>query len=207
MFHSKVPQCSRMMSATGCGRCTELGLLEGTLVRTRLGYRPIETLTMQDELAVFPHSFKRLDSMRHHLAYVESAACPHTALPVLIPAGALGIHGELVLQHDMRVLLTDPDLRPILGTSNITIRAADLVGFRGISLIRPQTMRLVVLAFESEEVITIDDAFRVVVPPEKTRIGQKPGTGWGGVAVYPLNANQAEDYLANLDTEMAKLRL
>ena len=206
MFQGKVSQCKDMLGPAGCSRCTELGLLQGTPVRTRLGYRPIESLTFQDELAVFPHGFRRLSSIRQHMAFRDPVSCPTCTLPVLVPAGALGIHGALILQHDMRVLVTDPDLRGVLGTGHVTIRACDLVGFRGIAFAQPQPMCLIVLAFETEEIITIDDGFRVVVPPETLAIAPDPAASFGGTRVYPLSAHQAEDYLAGLDADLARAK-
>jgi len=63
----------------------------GTLIRTREGYRPIETLASDDEVAVRSGGFTPIKAMVSHTVKSESGKwIGESNLPILIRRGALG---------------------------------------------------------------------------------------------------------------------
>lgn len=129
--------CARRLSETGCARCGAQGLIEGNLLRITSGWRPIETLMPHDALCVFPSGTVRLDAIEAEDIWLDPVDCPDRVQPLGVPAGALGNTVFLLLQQDMRVLMHDPNLGAALGTADVTIRAGDLIGFRGIAPVPP----------------------------------------------------------------------
>lgn len=202
MFHSNVQPCTRMLGPLGCGPCTNVGLLMDTAIRTQRGYVPAAQLVHGDELAIFPQGFRAPSVVRGQKVFHTPDNCPMRSLPVTIPALALGIHGKLLLQHETRVLFSDPDLIPTLGTAWVTIRAGDLVGFRDIGFARPEPMQLVIIGFDEDQIITIDDGFRIFVPAQVPSKTASQASSPVQDQVVHLNTRQAQSYLALLECEI-----
>ncbi len=210
MFHFTPTQtCPKRRRDAGCFSCTVPGLFAGTALRTRDGFKFAGEITWEDEIAVFPHGFLRPKNISRRIVFDTPQECPFVAQPVMIPAGALGIHDDVLLQHDARVLISDPGLRPVLGTPHVSIAASDLVGFRDIGLVRPATDELVTFAFEQDEFISVDDGLRVLAPaaqvgldaltsdtPRRQRVG--------GARVVALSSEHADFYLASLEAELMR---
>ena len=84
--------CGVGQQTNGCGGGGGSCFARSTLIRTRKGYRPIETLTAGDEVAVRFAGFARIKAMvSHTLNSVSGKWVGEEAnLPVLIRRGALG---------------------------------------------------------------------------------------------------------------------
>lgn len=210
MFHFTPTQtCPKRRRDAGCFACTVPGLFAGTALRTRDGFKFAGEITWQDEISVFPHGFLKPKTITRRVVFDTPSECPFIAQPVMIPAGALGIHDVVLLQHDARVLISDPGLRPVLGTPHVSIAASDLVGFRDIGLARPATDELVAFTFEHDEFISVDDGLRVLAPAARTGLeaimsGDPRRQRIGGARVVALSSEHADFYLASLEAELMR---
>lgn len=194
--------CARMLSETGCARCGAQGLIEGSLLRSTSGWRAVEALTRHETLCAFPHGTVRLERIRTEEIWFDPVDCPHGVRPLGVPVGALGNTDFLLLQQDMRVLFRDPDLDPALGTADVTIRAGDLIGFRGIAPVAPpRKARLFRLDLASEELIAAGGGAWLLCTPEicpMDRLAEGDGaiSVIGGRRIRHLSAEEADIILA-----------
>ena len=83
--------CGKGQQTNGCGGNGGHCFAQGTLIRTREGYRPIETLAAGDAVAVRSGGFAPIRAMvSHTLSSVSGKWVGESNLPVLIRRGALG---------------------------------------------------------------------------------------------------------------------
>jgi hypothetical protein len=83
--------CGKGQQTNGCGGSGGFCFARGTLVRTREGYRPIETLAAGDEVAVRSGGFAPIKAMvTLTLNSVSGKWVGESNRPVLIQRGALG---------------------------------------------------------------------------------------------------------------------
>ena len=121
----------------------------GTLIRTREGYRPIETLAAGDEVAVHFGGFAPIKAMvSHTLNSVAGSWVGESNLPVLVRRGALGENSpnaDLCLTA-LHCVFVDGFLMPVgdlVNGTSITFEAADgrdTLDFFNIELDRNDTL-------------------------------------------------------------------
>lgn len=146
----------------GGGNC----FARGTLVRTRNGYRPIETLAVGDEVSVRFRGFATIKAMVSHTLSCASGGWDGTSnVPVVIRRGALGenspttdlcltalhavyIDGVLVKSGDLvngtSIIFKAADCHDALDFFNIELNRNDILDVQGAfceSLYRAQTER------------------------------------------------------------------
>jgi len=194
--------CARSLSETGCAHCGAQGLIEGSLLRSASGWRPVEALMPHETLCVFPGGTVRLDGIEAEDIWRDPVDCPDRVRPLGVPVGALGNTDFLLLQQDMRVLFHDPDLDAALGTADVTIRAGDLIGFRGICpLAPPRRARLFRIALASEALLLVGGGVWLLYTPpicSLSRLAEGDGATSiiGGRSIRHLTAEKADVVLA-----------
>lgn len=191
--------CARRLSDTGCSRCGALGVIDGTTVRLQDGWRPVGSLTSADRFAIFSGGYGTSTRIESEAIWDDPFDCPSAVRPLVIPPGALGNDGALWLQQDMRVIL--PGLTPEGGT-HVSIRAADLLGFRNIALEidPPQGARIFRILFPQDEGIKIAGGLWVLCPqphvPLSTLMEGRLDRGWiGGRPLHHLKPQEAADFM------------
>lgn len=162
--------CARRLSETGCSRCGALGIIDGTSVRLQDGWRPVGSLTSSDRFAIFSGGYGTSTRIESEAIWDDPFDCPSVVRPLVIPSGALGNDSPLRLQQDMRVIL--PGLARAGGV-HISIRAADLQGFRNITLeaTPPQGARIYRISFLEDEGIEIAGGLWVLCPQPHIPLG------------------------------------
>jgi len=194
--------CTRRLTETGCARCGASGLVEGTTLRVRGGWRRAEQIDRHDHLHVFPKGRMKPDELNRDRIWLDPVDCPSVVRPLEVPPHALGNREAFLLQQDMRVLMRDPELRQHLGTGHVTIRAGDLAGFRGIALTDPpRGAHLFRPVFRSEQfVLAAGRAWLLCPPPTQTASLLTGDDGLqsviGGRMIRHLDAEEADAFLA-----------
>jgi len=201
MFPFSRHVCAHRLTETGCSRCGAAGLVDGTALRVRGGWRRIDRIESHDQLHVFPKGRMQPGELSRERIWLDPIDCPHVVRPLAVPPHALGNREGFLLQQEMRVLMHDPDLRPYLGTGYVTIRGGDLDGFRGIAPTDPpKGARLVRPVFAAEEFVLVAGGAWILCPPHTQTLGLATGDGGlrsviGGRMIRHLDAGEADAFL------------
>jgi len=120
--------CGKGQQTNGCGDSGGNCFARGTLVRTREGYRPIETLTAGAEVAVRLGGFAPIKAVVDHTLTCRAGQWDGSPdnLPVVIRRGALG---ENLPTADLCVTALHP-----IYVDGFLVNAGDLVNGTSISL-------------------------------------------------------------------------
>ncbi len=137
--------------------------MQGTVIDTLFGERPIETLRAGDMIRTRDNGFRwlswigwtRLDRRRLDLQ-------PNLH-PIRIPSGALGCGmpvRDLLVSPQHRVLIRSGIANRMFGETEILVAAKHLVGFRGIEVIRPtQEVTYWHMLFDGHEMVLSEGAW------------------------------------------------
>ena len=141
------------------------GLLAGTHVASNLGWRPVEALTVGDQVLTFDHGMQTvLDIQR------ESYVTPQTALdslhrPVHVPAEALYNRRDIWLMPEQGLLVESDEAEDAVGDPYAVISANMLSGLRGISSgISAGDIEVITLAFAKDEVVYVEGGMLAYCP-------------------------------------------
>lgn len=132
----------------------------GTMVTTRTGKRPVETLGPGDMLLTRDRGFQPVVWRGMRRAVLAEA--PQDAAPVLIRAGALGQgqpERDMIVSPGHRVLSTDPDLLRSIGEPEALVEARALTGCPGIERPVFGAVGYVHLLMEKHEVILAENTW------------------------------------------------
>lgn len=141
------------------------GLIAGTRVASNLGWRPVEVLTVGDEVLTFDNGVQRIVDIQRITLWSETDEVAPGYWPVTIPAGALGNMKELVLLPDQGVMLESDMATDPMGDPFAIVPAQALEGLCGIHRQAPQQpVDLITLFFARDEVIYIDGGLLIHCP-------------------------------------------
>jgi hypothetical protein len=199
--------CARRLTETGCSRCGELGIIEGTAVSVRGGWRPIESLDASDHLRVFSGGHRQAAQIQCEEIWLDPFDCPAVVRPLLVPQGALGNDISLRLQQDMRVIFERETVEHVFETAHVSIRAGDLLGFRNIALekVPPKKARIFRIFFDGVEAIEVAGGIWLLCSQTHETLNVLIDGTWdtcriGGHPVRHLTADEAAVFLATQET-------
>ncbi len=130
------------------------GMIAGTKVATRLGWRPVEAIAAGDDVLTFDGGLQRVVSVRRLVVWSDGAAMDHDLWPLLVPAGALGNREEMRIMPHQSVLVESDTAEQVFGDPFAMIPAAALDGFRGISRCVPaDRIEVITLQFAQDEIV------------------------------------------------------
>ena len=130
------------------------GLVSGTRVATRMGWRPVEAIAVGDEVLPFDHGLQTVIEVRRDVVWNAASTCPEHLWPLRVPAGALGNLQETYLLPEQHVLVESDAAEDYLGDPFAMLPAEALIGFRGITRQMPtQMIEVVTLHFRRDEVV------------------------------------------------------
>ena len=130
------------------------GLVSGTRVATRMGWRPVEAMAVGDEVLTFDHGLQTVIEVRREVVWNAQTDCPEHLWPLLVPADALGNLQETYLLPEQQVLVESDAAEDFLGDPFAMLPAAALDGFRGITPHKPSDMiEVVSLHFRRDEIV------------------------------------------------------
>ncbi|MFZ7093753.1 Hint domain-containing protein [Primorskyibacter sp. 2E233] len=148
-------------ASTGFETTNVICFVEGTLIRTADGPRPVETLVPGDLLWTRDHGLQPLRWRRGFPVSAEAQADARLR-PVRIAPGALGPgvpSRALRVSQQHRLLLRSPIVQRIFGAPEILVAARKLVGFPGIDIAAPgRLFHYHHLLMDRHEIVQAEDA-------------------------------------------------
>ncbi len=147
------------------------GLSEGTLVESRSGWQPIESLAAGDEIFTYDGGLRRIKAITRH-AFEMRRTENAPAFLVSIPGGVLGCTATTKVMPEQRLLIESPFLEESHGICAALVRAADLIGISGIRMdLGAAQRRVFALQFEEEEIIWASSGLLCHAPEARAPFG------------------------------------
>lgn len=136
--------------AKGSQDVVTTGVVAGTRVATRQGWREVEAISVGDEVLTFDNGLQPVTAVRRN----RLTRCLRKHLPLCVPANALGNRTPLWLMPDQAVVIENDAAEALLGDPFAAIPAAALDGLLGIARAVPgAAMEVVTLCFEDEQLV------------------------------------------------------
>jgi len=130
------------------------GLVSGTRVAGRRGWRPVEAVAVGDEILTFDDGLQNVVRIRRTPYWTGHGACPEALWPLFVPAGAIGNRVEIWLLPEQLVIIENDAADELMGDAFAMIPAHTLEGYLGIERRAPcAEFELVTLYFEDEQVV------------------------------------------------------
>jgi len=142
------------------------GIVAGTLVATSMGWRPVEALTVGDEVMTFDGGLQRVTGMsRARLWNGEAGACPRAMWPIRVPAGLMGNRRDLVLMPEETVVIESDAAEDIYNDPFALMPALALTEMPGVERVCPQNeVEVVSISFEEDQVIFVEGSALIFCP-------------------------------------------
>jgi hypothetical protein len=139
------------------------GLVAGTRVATRLGWRAVEAIAEGDEVLTFDDGLQRVIRIQR----TRLTRCLRKHLPLRVPANALGNRTELWLMPEQAVVIENDVSETRVGDAFAAIPAAALEGFLGIERAVPAgEIEIITLFFENEQMVFTNAGAMLHCPAE-----------------------------------------
>ncbi len=133
------------------------GILAGSLVETRAGWRPVETLSQGDEVSTYDGGFRAVRQIARRRARLASVT-----EVVHVPGGALGNCCGLKLMPGQHVFVASSVVEQVLDCAGVLVRADALVGHRGTSrrpCVKPD--EAFELRFATDEIVYVNSGMLI----------------------------------------------
>ncbi|MCO6383623.1 MAG: Hint domain-containing protein [Vannielia sp.] len=155
------PASDRRRDARGAGH----GIVAGTLVATSMGWRPVEALTVGDEVMTFDGGLQRITGLSRARLWNGEAECPRSMWPIRVPAGLMGNRRELVLMPEETVVLESDAAEDLYDDPFALIPALALIDMPGVERICPSTeIEVVSISFAEDQVIFVEGSALIFCP-------------------------------------------
>lgn len=139
------------------------GLVAGTRVATRQGWRAVEAIAEGDEVLTFDDGLQRVTRIQR----TRLTRCLRKHLPLRVPANALGNRTELWLMPDQAVVIENDVAETLVGDAFAAIPAAALDGFLNIARAIPTgEIEIITLFFENEQMVFTNAGAMLHCPAE-----------------------------------------
>lgn len=126
-----------------------VGIGASTRLATSAGHKAARDIEVGDQVMTFDNGLRSVLSVTKTLVPVR-----HDALPIFVPAGAIGNRVEFVVPELQVVMIESDRAEALFGDPFVLVRAGDLVGYNGICRTIPmKEMELVTIEFEADEVV------------------------------------------------------
>jgi hypothetical protein len=112
------------------------GIFAGTKIATRTDWTPIEQLNVGDFVLTAEHGEQLITAMDVSVLDVSSNKPMANQWPIHVPEGVLGNSKPLILAPGMHLVLEDEAAGLLFGHSCVSLKAEDLIGYRGIARAR-----------------------------------------------------------------------
>ncbi len=139
------------LTSAADGACVETsGLVSGTRVATRQGWRAVEAISEGDEVLTFDDGLQRVTRIRR----TRLTRCLRKHLPLCVPVNALGNRTALWLLPDQAVVIESDAAEALVGDAFAAIPASTLEGLLGIERVIPNgEIVIVTLYFDDEQMV------------------------------------------------------
>ncbi len=140
------------VDATGAGMAS--GLMAGTRIATNIGWRAIEAIAPGDHALTFDGGMQVVRRITRSVLWSSPRNCPEHLWPLNVPVGALGNQQELQVLPEQIVMLESDAAEDCFGDPFALMPAVALIGFRGITRVKPYEKIVVyTLHFDQEQVV------------------------------------------------------
>lgn len=183
------------------------GFTAGTRIATVRGWRPVEAITVGDEVLTFDNGAQEVVAVTRGAHFACSDTLPAFATPVDVPRGAIGNDDPMVLLPEQPVLVESDAAEAMTGDPFALLPAKALVGYRGIERFRSlRPVEVITLHLENDELVFADGGGLLLVPSAIPGIAALDLIEAGGrPAPYTIaRGARAEALVAAMSTEDAK---
>ncbi|GEM_PF-417373 len=130
------------------------GLVTGTRIATSIGWRVVEAVAPGDHALTFDGGMQVVRRITRSVLWSSPSNCPEHLWPLNVPVGALGNQQEMQLLPEQNVMLESDAAENSFGDPFALMAAAALVGFRGITRVKPhEKIVIYTLHFDQEQVV------------------------------------------------------
>lgn len=151
MFDS-LPHANTFADATLSEIAT--GLVAGTKVATKMGWRVVEAIAPGDLVLTFDGGMQEVKNVTRQVVWAGGDLRDPDSWPLFVPAGALGNQADMSLMPGQAVLVESDTAEAVFGDPFAMIPAKALDGFREITPTAPSPrIEVVTLEFAQDEVV------------------------------------------------------
>ncbi|MEM6408301.1 MAG: Hint domain-containing protein [Pseudomonadota bacterium] len=166
------------------------GLFAGTMIATPDCVKPVEDLCLGDAVLTLENGAQEITGLEKAALSVASHAAAAEHWPLLIPQGVLQNNASLTVAPSMRLVLEDRVAGRLFGHNQVSLRAVNLVGYRGIARAQvARHMAHVTLQFDAPQIITAQGGVRFDLA-DAAQVHN----------VMPLSDRQARQFMRELTT-------
>lgn len=152
------------------------GFMAGTHVASNLGWRPVEALTVGDEVLTFDHGMQPVVELGRETLLLSEEPLDAMLCPLLVPRDALNNRVPMYLMPDQGVLIESDLVEDVQGDPFAIVPACALDGYRGIQRLHPGArMELIVPRFARDQVIYLEAGFLGYAPAQRDLVADPTG--------------------------------
>ncbi|PTX54451.1 Hint domain-containing protein [Litoreibacter ponti] len=141
------------------------GIFAGTRLATDYAWTPVEELQVGDTVLTAEHGAQEIVSIEHRSLSVSAARANAKQWPLLVPEGAIGNTRAMLVSPDMRLVIEDEAAATLFGEPCVSLRAENLIGYRGIARARISgDLSHVTLRLAGEETLVVEGGVYIDLP-------------------------------------------
>ena len=128
------------------------GVVAGTKVATNAGWAKIETIREGQQVLTFDGGLQTVIAITRHALMADTMDI--ASWPLFVPAGALGNREDMMILPHQSVMIESDAAEDMTGDPFALTPGAALVGFRGITQVRPaECVDVIQLHFAQDEIV------------------------------------------------------
>ena len=141
------------------------GIFAGTKVATRSRWACVEDLNVGDSVLTAEGGEQEITDIETRTLSVASVKAATGQWPLLVPEGAIGNDHAMLVSPDARLVIEDEAAGILFGEACVTVRAENLIGYRGISRARVNgDLTHVTIRFEEAQTLVVEGGVFVDIP-------------------------------------------
>lgn len=141
-----------VLQGAGCG------LVEGTLVATETGWRPVDTLRVGDTVLTFDGGLQPVVALIRDEIWGGSGPCPSSLWPLFVAAGVIGNRDDMLVMPHQGVLIESDSICDKWGDPFAVVPGAALEVLDGVERHEPYgTVEVVLPVFEEDNMVFADN--------------------------------------------------
>lgn len=133
------------------------GIFAGTKIATRNRWVPVEELEVGDMVLTAENGEQEVIDIEVRDLSLVSAKAAAGQWPLLVPEGAIGNDHAMLVAPDARLVIEDEAAGVLFGEACVSVRAENLIGYRGISRARVKgDLTHVTIGFEDAQTLVVE---------------------------------------------------
>jgi hypothetical protein len=172
------------------------GIFAGTKIATRHRWASVEELSVGDKVLTAEGGEQEITDIEVRELSLASAKSAAGQWPLLVPEGAIGNDHAMLVSPDTRLVIEDEAAGVLFGEACVTVRAENLIGYRGISRARVNgDLTHVTIRFEDAQTLVVEGGVFLDIPAPN-----------GLHRFTPLNDRQSRLLVRNMGETDRKIR-